>query len=69
MSDSQVEKLMCAVSALDRKSLIRQFQNYRGSFPVDFTPDFLNSASVDRLRHIFVAMCVQNKRLPEFIAA
>ena len=35
----------------------------------DFTPDFLGQLSVDRLRHIFLAMCLQNQHLPEMNAA
>jgi hypothetical protein len=65
----QVEELMGVVSALDRKALIQQFESYPAKFPVDFTQDFLRSASVDRLRHIFVAMCLQNQRLPDCVIA
>ncbi len=61
----QVEELICLVSALDRNALVNQFQNYRASFPVDFTDEFLNSQSIDRLRHIFLAVCLQSQRLPE----
>jgi hypothetical protein len=32
---------------------------------VDFTADFLNRLPVDRLRHIFVAMCLQSQRMPD----
>ncbi len=62
----QIEDLIGVVSSLDHDALIAQFQSYRGNFPVDFTPEFLRKLSVDRLRHIFVAMCLQNQRLPSF---
>jgi hypothetical protein len=61
----QVEELICVVSALDRAALVRQFQSFRGSFPIDFTSDFLMTEPVERLRHIFVALCLQNQRMPE----
>ena len=61
----QVEELICLVSAWDRGALIEQFQTYRANFPIDFTPDFLRNQPVDRLRHIFVALCLQNQRMPE----
>lgn len=64
----QIEDLIGVVSALDRDALIEQFRSYRGNFPIDFTPDFLRKLSVERLRHIFVAMVLQNQRLPEFAA-
>jgi hypothetical protein len=66
LQSHQVEELMCLASSLDRPALIRQFSSYRASFPVDFTAEFLTSTSIDRLRHIFVAMCLQTQRLPEF---
>ncbi|HEY8668593.1 MAG TPA: hypothetical protein VIL86_18245 [Tepidisphaeraceae bacterium] len=65
LQSHQVEELICLVAALDRAMLIEQFRTYRASFPVDFTPEFLETLSDDRLRHIFVAMCLQCQRLPE----
>ena len=62
----QIEELICLVSALDRPSLVGQFTNFRGTFPVDFSRDFLEAMPVDRLRHIFVALCLQTQRFPEF---
>ncbi len=61
----QIEELICLVSSLDRDGLVRQFLNFRGAFPIDFTPQFLNQLSVERLRHIFVALCLQNQHLPD----
>ena len=68
LHSQQVEELMCVVSTLDRSALIEQFHHYRASFPVDFTSDFLRTESVERLRHIFVAMCLQNQKLPDIAA-
>ena len=66
MDSHQVEELICVVSAMDRESLVEKFRNFRGSFPVDFTPEFLEAQPTDRLRHIFVALCIQHRRLPDF---
>ena len=65
----QIEELICLVSSLDRSSLVRQFLVFRGNFPVDFTPQFLNQISVERLRHIFVALCLQNQHVPDMAEA
>ena len=65
LQTAQIEDLMTLVASLDRQSLVEQFHCYRGKFPVDFTDDFLSRTSLDRLRHIFVALCVQNQRLPD----
>jgi hypothetical protein len=61
----QVEELITVVAALDRPALLRQFEEYPSRFPVDFTKDFLETQPLDRLRHIFVAICLQSQRLPE----
>lgn len=65
LQSHQVEELMCLVSALDRPALVRQFKTYQAAFPIDFTNDFLEHEPLERLRHIFVAMCLQNQRMPE----
>ena len=61
---NQVEELICVVSAMDRRVLVSQFRAYRASFPVDFTDDFLEHTPVERLRHIFVALCLQCQQVP-----
>jgi hypothetical protein len=65
LKSNQIEELICLVSALDREALMRQFVSYQATFPVDFTPEFLNSTPVERLRHIFLALCLQCQRIPE----
>jgi hypothetical protein len=65
LHSAQVEDLLVLVASLDRAALIEEFHNYRGRFEVDFTDDFLTTTPLDKLRHIFVAMCMQNERLPD----
>ena len=65
LQSHQIDELITLVSALDRDTLVGQFRAYRGTFPIDFTSDFLSHTEIDRLRHIFVALCLQNQRLPE----
>jgi hypothetical protein len=64
LQSQQVEELICLVSALDRDELIRQFTQYQASFPLDFTPEFLSTQPIERLRHIFLALCLQSQRMP-----
>ena len=64
MEAQQVEELICLVSAMDRPSLVEQFRAYRASFPVDFTDHFLQTTPVERLRHIFLALCLQCQQFP-----
>jgi hypothetical protein len=65
----QVEELVCVVSALGREALLGQFHTYRASFPVDFTDAYLQALSTERLRHLFLAVCLQSQRMPELPAA
>ena len=64
LESGQVEELICLVASLDKAQLTKQFMTFRASFPVDFTPEFLEKLSVERMRHIFVALCLQAQRLP-----
>ncbi len=66
LQPEQVEELICLVSAMDRPALVRQFRDFRAGFPVDFTPEFLQTTELERLRHIFVALCLQCQQMPEF---
>lgn len=60
----QIEELLCVVATMQRATLLEKFQSFRGAFPVDFTPEFLDTLSTERLRHIFVALCIQTSHLP-----
>jgi hypothetical protein len=53
------------IGAMDRFSLIERMMHFRGRFPLDFTEDFLRRQTEDRLRHIFLALCLQHGDLPE----
>jgi hypothetical protein len=61
----QIDDLITLVSTLDRQTLLNQFRSYRASFPIDFTDAFLCEMPLERMRHIFVAMCLQSQRLPD----
>jgi hypothetical protein len=65
LASEQVDDLICRVATWDRDTLTRQFQMFQSSFPIDFTPEFLSDLTVDRLRHVFLAVCLQNQKLPE----
>jgi hypothetical protein len=68
LHSTQIEELITVVSSLDKDALVRQFQQYPASFPIDFSPDFLDRQPLERLRHIFVAVCLQSQRMPELEA-
>ena len=67
LASDQVEELICLVAAMDRPALVEQIHDFHATFPIDFTADFLSSVSLDRLRHIFVALCLQQQHVPELL--
>jgi hypothetical protein len=69
LQSEQVEELITLVSSLDRAALVTHLRTYRANFPVDFTADYLNRLPVDKLRHIFVGMCLQSQRMPDLCHA
>ena len=48
-----------------KPTLTARFLTFRGDFPIDFTPEFLEGLTVERLRHIFVALCLHNQHVPD----
>jgi hypothetical protein len=68
LKTEQIEELLALVTSLDRASLCQLIQEYRASFPLDFTNEFLETVELDRLRHIFVAVCLQCQRMPEIMS-
>jgi hypothetical protein len=64
LESRQVEDLIRLVSAMDRETIVGKCVGFDGAFPVDFTPEFLARLPIDKLRHIFVALCIQNSHVP-----
>ena len=52
------EQTATSIGTLEREELKHQIRNFKGRFKLDFTEDYLNSVSVDRLRHILLAALI-----------
>jgi hypothetical protein len=52
------DREITSITALDRNELTRRIRGFRGRFKLDFTEDYLNNISVDRLRHILLAALI-----------
>ena len=52
------EKEATSLAALGRNELERRIRNFKGRFKLDFTEDYLNKLTVDRLRHILLAALI-----------
>ncbi len=64
MDAEQIEELICLVAAMDRDAVLEHLHDFPATFPLDFTDEFLQTVSLDRLRHIFVALCLQSRHMP-----
>jgi hypothetical protein len=64
LESHQVEQLIRLVVTMDHATLAERLLRFRAPFPIDFTPEFLDHQPTDRLRHIYVALCLQCGHLP-----
>jgi hypothetical protein len=69
LKSDQIEELIGLVASLNRDTIVTQLRSFRASFPVDFTSDYLERQPLERLQHLFLAMCIQQKRMPEIAAS
>jgi hypothetical protein len=60
-SAKYVERQVTSIAALGRDELKRRIRNFHGRFKLDFTEDYLNKISVERLRHILLAALITAK--------
>ena len=60
-SKKSFEQNAISIVALHRDELENRIKNFKGRFNLDFTEDYLNKLSVDRLRHILLAALVNGK--------
>jgi hypothetical protein len=65
LDPQQVEEIMSIIAAMNREMLIERLKGFRGAFPVDFTNQFLADQPTDRLQHIYAALCLQSRALPD----
>jgi hypothetical protein len=55
------EHTATSIAVLDRSELKRRIKTFYGRFKLDFTEDYLDNLTVDRLRHILLAAIVSTK--------
>lgn len=51
----QMEELALKLSRMDRPDLISALESLNCDFPIDFTEEYLDSISLERLKHIVLA--------------
>ncbi len=57
-SRDNFEQTATSIAVLGKDELKRRIRNFRGRFRLDFTEDYLNNLSEDRLRHILLAASI-----------
>jgi hypothetical protein len=60
-SSGYFEQAAVSITLLDKEQLKKRIKNFKGRFRLDFTEDYLNNASPDRLRHILLAALITSK--------
>ncbi|MCK4291933.1 MAG: hypothetical protein KAY65_01950 [Planctomycetes bacterium] len=61
-SRTYFEQTATAIAALERNEIKKRIRSFRGRFKLDFTEDYLNKLSIDRLRHILLAAQINAER-------
>jgi len=52
---NNIEKTAASIALMDRGELTKKIKNFQGRVRLDFTEEYLQNASIDRLRHILLA--------------
>jgi hypothetical protein len=64
----QLNDVLVAIASMTREELIEQFHIYPAPFPIDFTDAFLQSQSLDKLRHVFAGLVMHCRVSPQLHA-
>lgn len=60
-SKGYLEQSATSIASLGKDKLKRRIKGFKGRFRLDFTDDYLNKITVDRLRHILLAALINAK--------
>lgn len=58
--NTDIERITVGVASMNREAVKQELLQFEGRFKLDFTEDYLESLSLDRLRHILLAAKLQN---------
>jgi len=56
------ENMCSRITAMNKQEVIRRLLHFDGPIKLDFSPDYLEKLSTDRLRHILLAAVVTTHR-------
>jgi hypothetical protein len=55
------EHTVTSLAGLNRRQLKKRIKDFKGRFKMDFSEDYLDNISVDRLRHILLAALINSR--------
>jgi hypothetical protein len=61
-SEFSFEQSCLAIAVMEKQEVIGQLLGFQGPLKLDFTQDYLEGLTVDRLRHILLAAVVTASR-------
>ena len=56
MNSRNAEQLVSSIARMSRQAVEREILNFHGAFKIDFTEEYLESLSLEKLRHILLAV-------------
>lgn len=62
MAPRKIELLLAHIGSLNRKALVRMLSHFDGRLRLDFTREYLDAQSEERLRHILAAALLCERR-------
>lgn len=60
-SKEHFERSATTIASLGKNELKKRIKNFKGRFRLDFSEDYLEKLSADRLRHILLAAVINAK--------
>ena len=60
--NENLERLAVSISMLGRGEVENKIKNFQGTFKLDFSEEYLQNLTVDRLRHILFAAMASKLR-------
>ena len=65
MDSGQIEKFLADILKLDRDGLVSFLWRLDCDFQIDFTDEYLQGMSLERLQHLVAAVVLHANNLPE----
>ena len=61
MAPKELDQLATSIATLGKPEIKKRIKSFRGRFRLDFTDEYLDKLSIDRLRHILLAALITTK--------